>query len=179
MLNFITFLQTISDSDYGYNFFSFKILKYWHAFLPVNDTIIITWPIWGLACFYQKVIVVKKKWGSRAVFNARAGPEKAMMAYSLTRCRTEKRQEGKTRKMGDRGIARIFLREWRGGHTVSNRGYSPFFCYLNILGCLFEKRLKKGILTPPPSPPWPLGDPKVNYLWTKLGGPCGTSTLPG
>ena len=42
MLNFITFLQTISDSDYGYNFFSFKILKYWHAFFPVNDTIIIT-----------------------------------------------------------------------------------------------------------------------------------------
>ena len=61
--------------------------------------------------FLSKSYCCKKKWGSRAVFNARAGPEKAMMAYSLTRCRTEKRQEGKTRKMGDRGIARIFLRE--------------------------------------------------------------------
>ena len=57
----------------------------------------------------------KKKWGSRAVFNARAGPEKAMMAYSLTRYRTEKRQEEKTRKMGDRGIARIFFKGVEGG----------------------------------------------------------------
>ena len=83
-----------------------------------------------------------------------------MMAYSLTRYRTEKRQEGKTRKMGDRGIARIFLREWRGGwggHTVSNRGYSPFFCYLNILGCLSKKGSIRGSKAPislssPPPP---------------------------
>ena len=55
-------------------------------------------------------------------------------------------QEGKTRKMGDRGIARIFFKGVEGGgHTVSNREYSPFFCYLNIVGCLFKKRLKKGV----------------------------------
>ena len=137
MLNFITFLQTISDSDYGYNFFSFKILKYWHAFLPVNDTIIITWPILSQACFYQKVIVVKKKWGSRAVFNARAGPEKAMMAYSLTRYRTEKMQEGKRRKMGDRGIARIFFKGVEGGsHCFKQRVLTifllPEYCRLFV-----------------------------------------------
>lgn len=137
MLNFITFLQTISDSDYGYNFFSFKILKYWHAFFPVNDTIIITWPIWGLACFYQKVIVIKKKWGRRAVFNAWAGPEKAMMAYSLTTYRTEKMQEGKRRKMGDRGIARIFFKGVEGGsHCFKQRVLTifllPEYCRLFV-----------------------------------------------
>ena len=111
--------------------------------------------------FLSKNYCCKKKWGRRVVFNAWAGPEKATMAYSLTRYRTEKRQEEKTRKMGDRCIARIFLREWRGGgcHTVSNRGYSPFFCYLNILGCLFKKgsirRSKAPISLPPPHlGPW-------------------------
>ena len=38
------------------------------------------------------------------------------------------------------GVARIFQ---RGGHTVSNRGYSRF-CNLIIVGCLHKKRLTKG-----------------------------------
>ena len=38
------------------------------------------------------------------------------------------------------GVARIFQ---RGGHTVSNRGYSRFR-NLNIVGCLSKKRLTKG-----------------------------------
>ena len=38
------------------------------------------------------------------------------------------------------GVARI---SQRGGHTVSNRGYSHF-CNLNIVGCLHKKRLTKG-----------------------------------
>ena len=42
--------------------------------------------------------------------------------------------------MRSMGVARIFQ---RGGHTVSNRGYSRF-CYLNIVGCLSRKRLTKG-----------------------------------
>lgn len=80
------------------------------------------------------------------------------MAYSLTRYRTEKRQEEKTRKMGDRGIARIFFKGVEGGgHTVSNRGYSPFFCYLNILGCLFKKGSIRGSKAPISLPPLHLG----------------------
>ena len=52
----------------------------------------------------------------------------------------------KKEKNGGQGYSHVFKEVEGGGHTVSNRGYSPFFCYLNILGCLFEKRLKKGIL---------------------------------
>ena len=55
-------------------------------------------------------------------------------------------QEGKRRKNGGQGHSQDFFKGVEGGHTVSNREYSPFFCYLNIVGCLFKKRLKKGIL---------------------------------
>ena len=51
--------------------------------------------------------------------------------------------------------------EGGGCHTVSNRGYSPFFCYLNILGCLFKKGSIRGskapISLPPPPPTLALG----------------------
>ena len=47
------------------------------------------------------------------------------------------------------GVARIFQ---RGGHTVSNRGYSRFR-NLNIVGCLSKKRLTKGGVTGTPGPP--------------------------
>ena len=57
-----------------------------------------------------------------------------------------KKARRKEEKNEEQGQSHDFFKEVEGGHTVSNRGYSPFFCYLNILGCLFEKRLKKGIL---------------------------------
>ena len=55
------------------------------------------------------------------------------------------------------GVARIFQ---RGGHTVSDRGYSRFR-NLNIVGCLSKKRLTKGghghqDRNPPPLPSYAL-----------------------
>ena len=54
------------------------------------------------------------------------------------------------------GVARIFQ---KGGHTVSNRGYSRFR-NLNIVGCLTKKQLTKGghghPRTPPPLPSYAL-----------------------
>ena len=51
----------------------------------------------------------------------------------------------KKEKNGGQGHSHVFKEVEGGGcHTVSNRGYSPFFCYLNILDCLFEKGLKRG-----------------------------------
>ena len=47
------------------------------------------------------------------------------------------------------GVARIFQ---RGGHTLSNRGYSRFR-NLNIVGCLSKKRLTKGGSRAPQDPP--------------------------
>ena len=47
------------------------------------------------------------------------------------------------------GVARIFQ---RGGHTLSNRGYSRFR-NLNIVGCLSKKRLTKGGHGHPRTPP--------------------------
>ena len=50
------------------------------------------------------------------------------------------------------GVGRIFQ---RGGHTLSNRGYSRFR-NLNIVGCLSKKRLTKGGgggVTGTPGPP--------------------------
>ena len=128
MLNFITFLQTISDSDYGYNFFSFKILKYWHAFLPVNDTIIITWPIWGLACFYQKVIVVKKN-GAEGLYSMHEqGQKKPWWHKALQDTGQKKCKKEKGEKMGDRGIARIFFKGVEGGVTLfQTEGTHHFF----------------------------------------------------
>ena len=87
--------------------------------------------------FLSKSYCCKKKWGRRAVFNIWAGPEKAMMAYSLTRYRTEKMQEGKTRKMGDRGIARIFFKGVEGGsHCFKQRVLTifllPEYCRLFV-----------------------------------------------
>ena len=48
----------------------------------------------------------------------------------------------------DISVARIFQ---RGGHTLSNRGYSRFR-NLNIVGCLSKKRLTKGGLGHPRTP---------------------------
>ena len=45
----------------------------------------------------------------------------------------------------------------KGGHTGSYRGYSPD-CHLNIVGCLFTKRLTKGGHGHPRTPP-PLATP--------------------
>ena len=115
MLNLITFLQTISDSDYGYNFL---VLKFWNSDMHFASQWYYYYHLTHIkpGMFLSKnYFCKKKKWGRRAVFNAWAGPEKAMMAYSLTRYRTEKMQEEKTRKMGDRGIARIFFKGVEGG----------------------------------------------------------------
>ena len=56
------------------------------------------------------------------------------------------------------GVARIFQ---RGGHTLSNRGYSRFR-NLNIAGCLSKKRLTKGgSRAPQDPPPPPLATPLI------------------
>ena len=137
MLNLITFLQTISDSDYGYNFL---VLKFWNSDMHFASQWYYYYHLTHIkpGMFLSKnYFCKKKKWGRRAVFNAWAGPEKAMMAYSLTRYRTEKMQEGKTRKMGDRGIARIFFKGVEGGsHCFKQRVLTifllPEYCRLFV-----------------------------------------------
>ena len=59
------------------------------------------------------------------------------------------------------GVARIFQ---RGGHTLSNRGYSRFR-NLNIVGCLSKKRLTKGGVTQ--DPPW-LRPCKSDFVCVKI-----------
>ena len=55
-------------------------------------------------------------------------------------------QEGKRRKNGGQGHSQDFFQGSRGGgHTVSTESTHHFFFYLNIVGCLFKKRLKKGV----------------------------------
>lgn len=74
-----------------------------------------------------------------------------------------KKARRKNEKNGGQVHSQDFFKGVEGGggcHTVSNRGYSPFFCYLNILGCLFKKGSIRGSKAPislPPPPTLALG----------------------
>ena len=123
MLNFITFLQTISDSDYGYNFFSFKILKYWHAFFPVNDCQACFQP----GMFLSKNYCCKKKMGQQGCIQCMSRARKShdgIQPYKIQDRKKCKKERGE--KWGTGAQPGFFQGSGGGSHFFKQRVLTIF-----------------------------------------------------
>ena len=117
MLNLITFLQTISDSDYGYNFL---VLKFWNIDMHFASQ----WYYYYLlthikpGMFLSKNYCCKKKWGRRAVFNAIEQGQKKPWWHTALQHTEKKNTRRKKEKNGGQGHSQDFFQESRGGVTL-------------------------------------------------------------
>ena len=156
MLNLITFLQTISDSDYGYNFL---VLKFWNSDMHFACQWYYYYHLTHIkpGMFLSKNYFCKKKMGQKGCIQCMSRARKSHDGIQPYKIQDRKKARRKNEKNGGQGHSQDFFKGVEGGgHTVSNRGYSPFFCYLNILACLFKKGSIRGSKAPislPPPPP--------------------------